>query len=307
MSDFRGSVNDYLSREQSLAQANLQAKEQMLGTRAQLKSASMGQLEGEAANAFSDKLKEEGNKMMSEIGIDLGTSAVAPSTLRFLSKAAKAGSDKLNNVWKTKQSERYKEDDPLDLNESDMKDLFGETEPIRKPTQLTTGEALKATPLQADYAEDGSNTIKTLSSEKIPFAATEAEGTASDLGKTAAAEGEEAVSDLAPEITAGVDALSGLGDTLSTLAEGAGYIGGAIGLGMSIYDMIKGAHDAAKDPYAAIRPKLQEAQGKINALENTVSADQFESKLGIGTPSYGSFAARPTLDTSKTSGVALNF
>jgi len=126
----------------------------------------------------------------------------------------------------------------------------------------------------------------------------QAEGAAEEAG--------EAVDDLAPELTAATSAWSTAAGVLGDVAGVAGFALSAYGLVSGIEDYVKASKMSFGDPYAALRPQLTAAQNKITGLENQVSADQFESKLGIAPPSYGSMAV-PTYDTAKMFGGSGHF
>jgi hypothetical protein len=76
-------------------------------------------------------------------------------------------------------------------------------------------------------------------------------------------------------------------------------------MGLGIYDEYKSASGGG-DPYKDARAEIATAQGKINNYESSIASDQFTSKLGLGTPSFGSLAARPNLDTSQMGNIALH-
>jgi hypothetical protein len=93
------------------------------------------------------------------------------------------------------------------------------------------------------------------------------------------------------------------------LAEGAmGVLGdiapfafGIFGLYEAIKDGMDEAKEEATDPYAKARGLIAKDNQKIGQISSQISADQFESKVGMGTPKFGSMAV-PTFDTSKAIG-----
>jgi len=116
---------------------------------------------------------------------------------------------------------------------------------------------------------------------------------------------ETTAEDLAPEITSAAETAgsisSALGDAIPVVGGIlglAGLISGSVGLAETI-------KDASSDPYASIRGKLGQYQKQITGLQNQVSADQFQEKLGSGTPQFGSLAV-PQMDTAKMSNIALH-
>lgn len=131
-------------------------------------------------------------------------------------------------------------------------------------------------------------------------------GQVDDLAGQAEREASAAAEDLAPELTSAAEGWSSLAGALGDAIPIVGFGLGAWALGQGISDEVKSMKDKMSDPYAAVRGEIAQTQGKINTLENTISADQFSSKLGAGTPAFGSLAARPTLDTSQMTGVALH-
>lgn len=93
------------------------------------------------------------------------------------------------------------------------------------------------------------------------------------------------------------------------LAEGAmGVLGdiapfafGIFGLYEAIKDGMDEAKEEATDPYAKARGLIAKDNQKIGQISSQISADQFESKVGMGAPKFGSMAV-PTFDTSKAIG-----
>ena len=152
----------------------------------------------------------------------------------------------------------------------------------------------KSVPQEASQAEGQATQAESQASQE----ASQAESQATSEADTAGADAEADVEDLAPEITA---ASSAWGTAAGALGGALGIAGGAFGI-YAMIEGVKGAIDASKemseDPYSAIRGKIASAQGKISAIQSEVGGDQFTSKLGAGTPSFGSMAV-PSFDTSK--------
>lgn len=129
---------------------------------------------------------------------------------------------------------------------------------------------------------------------------------AQNVAQTAEEEAGGVVEDLAPEIT----------QASSAWATAGGYLADAIpvvGFGLGLWGLISGSEDIAdkikdedSDPYASLRPKLAQAQQQISSLQNTVSADEFASKIGARAPQFGSLAVGPVMDTAKQQGIALH-
>lgn len=164
------------------------------------------------------------------------------------------------------------EDDPLDISEVQANTLFQEP----KSVVGATDEAQQAT------AE----------------AAHEAEGIEGEAGQIS--------QDLAPEIGEAANAWSSIGSTLGDAIPFVGFGLGLWGVGQGIADEVQAAKNAASDPFGSVRSEIAAAQGKINNLAANVSTDEFASKLGAGAPSFGSLAARPNMDTSQASSIALH-
>lgn len=118
-------------------------------------------------------------------------------------------------------------------------------------------------------------------------------------------EASDLATDLAPEITESASLASSIGEGLLSAIPVVGGILGVAGLitgSIGIADNIKAM---SEDPYAGIKGKLSQYQQKIGGLENQVSADQFQEKLGASRPQFGSLAV-PQMDTSKMTNVALH-
>jgi len=116
---------------------------------------------------------------------------------------------------------------------------------------------------------------------------------------------ETTAEDLAPEITSAAETA---GSIASTLGDAIPVVGGILGLAGLISGSVGLAEtikDATSDPYASIRGKLGQYQKQIGSLQNQVSADQFQEKLGASTPSFGSLSV-PQFDTAKQSSIALH-
>ena len=167
------------------------------------------------------------------------------------------------------------EDDPLDIGEEEAGQLFEEPPKITSVVGAEEGQAQKAA------AE----------------AAQQAEGVEGEVGEMAA--------DLAPELTSAASAWSSAAGVLGDVLGPVGFGLGAWALGTGISDELKALKTQTSDPYSSVEGELAEAGRKINNLESNISADQFAEKLGAGTPSFGSLAARPTLPQVQ-SGVALH-
>lgn len=109
---------------------------------------------------------------------------------------------------------------------------------------------------------------------------------------------EGAVEDLAPEISAASSAWGTVGGILGDLIP-------FVGAGLGIYALVEAgehASDASKemseDPYASVRGKIASAEAKMKQMNNTISADQFASKIGAGAAPVGSLAI-PAPDTAR--------
>lgn len=134
----------------------------------------------------------------------------------------------------------------------------------------------------------------------------DAQQEAENMGREAEEEAGGVIEDLAPELTQASRVWSAVG----------GFLGDAVpvvGFGLGLWGLISGSEDIAdkikdedSDPYASVRPKLLKAQQQISSLQNTVSADEFASKIGARAPQYGSLAVGPVMDTAKQQGIALH-
>lgn len=226
-------------------------------------------------------------------GFDLAEEGGEPiddvSALRNqLNDAMERGQNVLQG-WRARQAQRAapEGEDPLDLKEGDI------------PDEMFRPEAPKINVEDVDPDIQPEITRATQ-------AANQAEQTAQRAGTQAGEAAEGAVEDLAPEITAASSGWATAAGVLGDIAGVAGFGLGAYGLISGIEDYVKASKESFSDPYASIRPQLTAAQNKITGLENQVSADQFESKLGIAPPSYGSMAV-PTYDTAKMFGGSGHF
>ena len=138
----------------------------------------------------------------------------------------------------------------------------------------------------------------------------QAETQAENLADTAAQKGsqvaegaEEAVEDLAPEITGELEGVgTGLGAKLADLVGGAIPIIGPLfdlaAIGTMAYSGYEQAKADVADPYAKIRGQIAAANIQVKDLQTQVGSDQFQEKLGVAQPSYGSLSA-PAIDTAK--------
>jgi hypothetical protein len=111
-------------------------------------------------------------------------------------------------------------------------------------------------------------------------------------------EAEDAVEDLAPEISAASDAWASVGGILGDLVP-------FVGVGLGIYGIVEAVKhgeesekEMTEDPYASIRGKIQSAEQQMKSMNATISADQFASKIGAGPVPVGSLAI-PAPDTSR--------
>lgn len=99
-------------------------------------------------------------------------------------------------------------------------------------------------------------------------------------------------------LDAGGTVLKGIGGFLGDILPFVGPIMAGVGLYEGFHDLNKQYGDAGNDPYAKVRGQIQAGQQKINAMSNNISADQFASKVGGGTPAFGSLAA-PTMSSAQ--------
>ena len=97
-------------------------------------------------------------------------------------------------------------------------------------------------------------------------------------------------------LDAGGTVLKGIGGFLGDIMPFVGPIMAGVGLYEGFHDLNKQYGDMGNDPYAKVRGQIQAGQQKINAMSNNISADQFASKVGGGTPAFGSLAA-PTISS----------
>ena len=194
--------------------------------------------------------------------------------------------------WRQRQAQRGQPEgeDPLDIKEEDI------------PEEMFRPQAPKINVEDVDPDIQPELTRAAQVQKSAEQAAQRTQGQATE----AAEEGEQAAEDLAPELTAASSAWSTAAGVLGDVAGVAGFALSAYGLVSGIEDYVKASKMSMGDPYSAIRPQLTAAQNKITGLENQVSSDQFESKLGIAPPSYGSMAV-PTYDTAKMFGGSGHF
>jgi hypothetical protein len=313
MNDFQNALSAYQDRSSSLAQQSLEELDQVKSSKAALLQGDASSLTGKTGTIFSDKVKEEAQKIQSELGLDLSAGGLAPTMLKVGSYLAKTRASQLNSKWKDVNAERFNEkenqanepeepkiqqpaeEEPmpsLSKNANEME--LQEPEPAFDPKLFKVPEP----EVQAPEPEISETSFM----DKLP--------TEDEIGKAPnlsgiEEEGSGLAEDLAPEITSAASLASQVGDTLLSaipvvggIASLAGIITGGIGLA----DTIK---DENTDPYASIQGKLNAYQQKIGGLENQVSADQFESKLGAGMPRFGSLSV-PQADTAQMSNVALH-
>lgn len=111
-------------------------------------------------------------------------------------------------------------------------------------------------------------------------------------------EAEDAVEDLAPEISSASSAWGAVGGILGDLIP-------FVGAGLGIYSLVEAGEHASQadkemseDPYASVRGKIQSAEQKMKQMNSTISADQFASKIGAGAVPVGSLAI-PAPDTAR--------
>ena len=123
---------------------------------------------------------------------------------------------------------------------------------------------------------------------------------ASGLADSAAAE----VSTLSSTLIEGAGTvLSGIGGAIGDILPVVGPILAGVGLFEGFHKLNKPFGDAGPDPYAGVRATLADGQSKLNMLGTQISADQFATKVGAGSPAFGSLAA-PTFNTSQQMGGA---
>lgn len=111
-------------------------------------------------------------------------------------------------------------------------------------------------------------------------------------------EAEDAVEDLAPEISSASSAWGAVGGILGDLIP-------FVGAGLGIYSLVEAGEHASQadkemgaDPYASVRGKIQSAEKQMKQMNSTISADQFASKIGAGAVPVGSLAI-PAPDTAR--------
>jgi len=122
----------------------------------------------------------------------------------------------------------------------------------------------------------------------------------SGLADSAAAE----VSTLSSTLIEGAGTvLSGIGGAIGDILPVVGPILAGVGLFEGFHKLNKPYGDAGPDPYAGVRATLADGQSKLNMLGTQISADQFATKVGSGSPAFGSLAA-PTFNTSQQMGGA---
>ena len=160
-------------------------------------------------------------------------------------------------------------------------------------TQLTNEARTVATQGQADVSSAESNLTSEIGQETSA-----AERTAATVTEDVAPEISAATETMAASgwATAGSMALTG-GSALLRLAGIA-----ALPLaGFGLYESIKGIEDNLNDenvdPYAKIRTQVAAANTHLNAMSQTISADQFASTVAGAAPKFGSLAA-PTFNTA---------
>ena len=117
------------------------------------------------------------------------------------------------------------------------------------------------------------------------------------------------VEDVAPEISAATETVAASGwATAGSMALTGGSallrLAGIAALplaGFGLYESIKGIEDNLNDenvdPYAKIRTQVAAANTHLNAMSQTISADQFASTVAGAAPKFGSLAA-PTFNTA---------
>ena len=161
---------------------------------------------------------------------------------------------------------------------------------------LTPGNIGPRNPVAPPVAGDaaGANTIN--------------DGVARPLGRAGGGDGaiqniEDATANVTESVAgtlldAGGTVLKGIGGFLGDIMPFVGPIMAGVGLYEGFHDLNKKYGASGDDPYSAIRTQINAGQQKINAMSNNISADQFASKVGGGTPSFGSLAA-PTMSSAQ--------
>ena len=340
MNPFSNAVQNYLGNQSSRIQESLESKEAGERGKQSLDQANEGLDVGMAESSFSDKLKEEGNKMSADMMTDISSAGLAPQTFKSASRLAMRGSSTLQKQWRITNARRQAVQDGLDPDE-----VAPEETPIRDVVENVGGrisegmetvgnkiQGLRDT-LQAQRdpqtqdrimeqdPEEGLNAPTTTTTVQEPAETptqneimdSDPEGDVSGLTRQAdnlaSQAGEEAsnlATDLAPELTTASEGLASFGSVLGDAIPFVGFGLGAWALGQGIKDEVQSAKDSMSDPFGSVRSDVVQAQGKINNLESNISSDQFASKLGAGSPSFGSLASRPNLDTSTNIGIALH-
>lgn len=163
-------------------------------------------------------------------------------------------------------------------------------------TQVTTEARNVAAQGQADVANAESNITSEISQESQA-----ASRTAATVTEDIAPEIEDATETAAASgwATAGSLALTGGGALLKLAGIAALPLAG-----FGLYESIKGVQDAISDedvdPYKKIRGQVADANAHLNAMSQTIGADQFASTIAGSTPKFGSLAA-PTFNTQSLS------
>lgn len=338
MSDFQNAIQNYINNQSSRVQESLENRESGESSKASLLQAQTSLDENMAGTLFSDKLKEEGNKMQADMMTDLSAAGIVPTVLRKGANLALQRSQRLSSPaeWRKVNARRQAIKEGMDPDEavppenpiqdaignfksgieegintvSDKFDSLKQTFQAQRqpdtqnqiletdPEENITGGELKET-----ETPNPTNLSETTTQNQIMES--DPEGNVSGI-TSEVQQASKDVSDLAPEIGEAGDALGSFAGALSDAIPVVAFGIGAWALGEGIADEIKGAKDSLTDPFSSVRGEIAQAQGKINSLENNISADQFSEKIGAGTPSFGSLASRPNLDTSQMSGIALH-
>ena len=324
MSDFQKMLEEYENSRSSVAQQQLAENDQIKTARGQSLQASASTLISETGTTFGDKVKEQAQKLQSELGLDVGLGQLAPRFLSGASSLAKMGQSALVSRWKTVNARRFnerenapEEEDVGPEAEEEMPSLSQnanemELQPAFDPKLFKGPEETPEPETSETSFMDGMPTEDEIG--KAQGLETEADTITDDIPDTSALTSEEAgiesnisstVEDLAPELTAGAEVLGTVG---GALGDAIPFIGGIIGIASAVTGAI-GIADTIKeedtDPYASIKGQISQYKGKIDTLQSQVSADQFQQKLGAATPSFGSLSV-PQFDTAKQSSIALH-